>query len=73
MAEWHQQDEAKRRARHTKEVARRKRDRRGEGRIDNDSSSTATDESKDDMSTRVARCQVDYLQWGSGVAGVLMV
>ena len=47
------------RARHTKEVARRTRDRRGAGRIDNDSSSTAIGESKDEMANRVARFQVD--------------
>ena len=59
MAEWHRQEESKRRARHTKEVARGTRDRRGAGRIDNDSSSTAIEESKDEMATRVARFQVD--------------
>ena len=73
MAEWHQQEEAKGGARHTKEVARGTRDRRGAGRIDNYSSSTAVDESKDEMANRVARFQVDQLQWESGVAGVLMV
>ena len=36
MVEWHQQVEAKRCARHAKEVARGTRDRRGAGRIDND-------------------------------------
>ena len=37
MAEWHRQEESKRRPRHTKEVARGTRDRMGAGRIDNDS------------------------------------
>ena len=74
MEEWHQQEESKRRARHAKEVARGARDRRGGGRIDdNSSSSTAIDESKDEMANRVARLQVDYLQSESGAAGVLMV
>ena len=60
MAEWHRQEESKRRARHTKEVARGTRDRRGAGRIDNDSSSTtAMEESKVEMANRVARFQVD--------------
>ena len=60
MAEWHQQEEAKRCAHHTKEVARGTRDRRGAGRIDNDSSSTtAMEESKVEMANRVARFQVD--------------
>ena len=59
MAEWHQlQEESKRRARHTKEVARGTRDRRGAGRIDNDSS-TAVSESKDEMANGVASSQVD--------------
>ena len=58
MVEWHQQEEAKRRARHTKEVARDTRDRRGGRRIDIDSS-TAIGESKDEMANRVARFQVD--------------
>ena len=64
MAEWRhqqqqQQEEAKRCARHTKEVARGTRDRRGAGRIDNDSSSsTAIEESKVEMANRVARFQV---------------
>ena len=59
MAEWHQQEESKRRARRTKELARGTRDRRGAGRIDNDSSSTAIEESKVEMANRVARFQVD--------------
>ena len=59
MAEWHRQEESKRRARHTKEVARGTRDRRGAGRTDNDSSSTAMEESKVEMANRVARFQVD--------------
>ena len=59
MAEWHQQEEAKRCARHTKEVARGTRDRRGAGRIDNDGSSTAMEESKEEMANRVVRFQVD--------------
>ena len=60
MAEWHRQEESKRSASHTKEVARGTRDRRGAGRIDNDSSSTtATEESKVEMANRVARFQVD--------------
>ena len=61
MAEWHRQEESKRRARHTKEVARGTRDRKGAGRIDNDSSSTAMEESKVEMANRVARFQVDYI------------
>ena len=59
MAEWHRQEESKRRARHTKEVARGTRDRRGAGRTDIDSSSTAMEESKVEMANRVARFQVD--------------
>ena len=59
MAEWHRQEESKRRARHTKEVARGTRDRRGAGRTDIDSSSTAIDESKGDMANRVAIVQED--------------
>ena len=43
-----------------KEVARGTRDRRGAGRIDNDSgSTTAMEESKVEMENRVARFQVD--------------
>ena len=63
MAEWHRQEEEskKSRARHTKEVARGTRDRRGAGAIYNDSSSTtAVEESKVEMANRVARFQVDY-------------
>ena len=61
MAEWHRQKESKRRTRHTKEVARGTRDRRGAGRIDNDSSSTTTaiQENKVEMANRVARFQMD--------------
>ena len=59
MAEWHQQEEAKRRARHTKEVARGTRDGRRAGRIDNDSSSAAIEESKDEIANRVSRFQVN--------------
>ena len=59
MVEWHQQEEAKRCARHAKEVTLGTNDRRGAGRIDNDSSSTAIEESKDEMANRVARFQVD--------------
>ena len=59
MAEWHRQEESKRRARHTKEVARGTRDRRGAGRTDNDGSSTAMEESKVEMANRVTRFQVD--------------
>ena len=60
MAEWHQQEESKMCARRPKEVARGTRDRRGAGRIDNDSSSTtAMEESKVEMANRVARFQVD--------------
>ena len=75
MAECHQQEEAKRCARHAKEVARGTRDRRGGGRrIDNDSSSsTAIGESNDEMANRVARFQVDQHLWESGVASVLMM
>ena len=58
MVEWHQQEEAKRCARHAKEVARGTRDMRGRGRIDNDSS-TAIGESKYEMANRVARVQVN--------------
>ena len=47
------------RARHTKEVARGTRDRRGAGRTDIASSSTAMEESKVEMANRVARFQVD--------------
>ena len=57
MAEWHRQEESQRRARHTKAVARGTRDRRGAGRIDNDSSissTTAMEESKVEMANRVA-------------------
>ena len=57
MVEWHRQEEAKRCARHAKEVARGTRDRRGRGRIGNDSS-TAISESKDEMANRVARFQM---------------
>ena len=57
MAEWHRQEESKRRARHTEEVAR---GTRYSGPTDNDSSSsTAIEESKDEMANRVARFQVD--------------
>ena len=60
MVEWHRQEESKRRVRHTKEMARGTRDRRGAGRIDNDSSSSITiGESKDEMAKWVARFQVD--------------
>ena len=59
MAEWHQQEESGKRAPHTKEVARGTRDRSLAGRIDNGSSSTAIEESKDEMTNRVARFQVD--------------
>ena len=61
MAEWHQQKEAKKCAGHAKEVARGTRDRRGAGRIENDSSSstTAIEEIKVEMANRVARFQVD--------------
>ena len=59
MAEWPRQEESKRRARHTKEVARGTRDRRGAGRTDIASSSTSMEESKVEMANRVARFQVD--------------
>ena len=58
MAEWHQQEEAKRWSHHAKEVARGTRDRREGGGVDKDSS-TAIGESKDEMANRVARFQVD--------------